>query len=357
METKWLNPDGKVDYDCLILAGDVGGTNTNLALVGEKKGKFSIIMECVFPTQQMENFPEKIKLTIETAVRRNERLKPKLCCISSAGPVKDNYCTPTNIPWNIDGNAIAKDLGIKTQVINDFMAVSFSLPLLDVNDPKQITPLPHQDGSLGDPMGSVRAAAGAGTGLGVGYLVENQGKYIACPSEGGHIGFGAFDDESQQLKDYISKRFDFLPGAEMYVSGQAITNIFNFYRDVKKVPMEGILAKINQLDDPEMPPLISQHAQSNQTCRKIMQLFIKCYARLAADAAVIFLSRRGMFLAGGIVSKNEKLFMENNLFMEYFDKSYNQNVANVLKTIPVYIIKDYSMSLCGAANAACSLML
>ena len=70
-----------------------------------------------------------------------------------------------------------------------------------------------------------------------------------------------------------------------------------------------------------MPPLISQHAQSNQTCREIMQLFIKCYARLAADAAVIFLSRRGMFLAGGIVSKNEKLFMENNLFMEYFDKT------------------------------------
>ncbi|MBN2375996.1 MAG: glucokinase [Sedimentisphaerales bacterium] len=357
MQTKWLNTDGKVDYDYLILAGDIGGTNTNLALVGEKDGNFSIIMECAFPTQQVKIFPEKIKITIETAAQRDKRLKPQLCCISCAGPVKDNYCTPTNIPWNIDGNAIAKDLGIKTLVINDFMAISFSLPLLDVNDPEQITPLPHLDGSLGEPMGGVRAVAGAGTGLGVGYLVENQGKYIACPSEGGHIGFGAFDEQTQQLKDYVSKRFDFIPGAEMYVSGQGITNMFNFYRDVKKVPMDGILAQINQLDDPEMPPLISQHAQSNQTCRDIMQLFIKCYARLAADAAVIFLSRRGLFLAGGIASKNEKLFMQDHLFMEYFEKSYNQNVTNVLKTIPVYIIKDYSMSLYGAANAACSLML
>ena len=41
MEIKWLNPDAK--FDRLVLAGDIGGTNTNLGLVGYKDGKFTLI--------------------------------------------------------------------------------------------------------------------------------------------------------------------------------------------------------------------------------------------------------------------------------------------------------------------------
>jgi len=71
---------------------------------------------------------------------------------------------------------------------------------------------------------------------------------------------------------------------------------------------------------------------------------------------VVFFALGGMYLAGGIVTKNEKYFTDDNLFMKYFEMNYNPNIRPLLKKIPVYIIKDYSISLYGAANAGFSLI-
>ncbi|MFZ0035559.1 MAG: glucokinase, partial [Sedimentisphaerales bacterium] len=108
--------------------------------------------------------------------------------------------------------------------------------------------------------------------------------------------------------------------------------------------------------DEDKPALISKNAKDNKTCRDIMSLFVKMYGRFAGGLAIIFLALGGVYLAGGIVTKNEWLFSEDNLFMKNFETNYNPNIRPLLKKIPVYIIKDYSISLYGAANAAVTLM-
>jgi glucokinase len=354
METNWLSSD--FNYDRIILAGDIGGTNTNLALVGETENKYTIILKCVFRSNKIDGVIDPLKEVIATAKKKIPSLKIDLCCISAAGPVEGNYCQLTNCNWDIDGDAIKKSIKIDTLIINDFLAIGYGIPTLDVNDPAQITRLPTTEGNFPQPGGTTKAVVGAGTGLGVGFLTARDGKYRAHPSEGGHSGFAAFDDETTKLKEYVANKIGMAPGVELFVSGQGISNIYNYFKDKKDIEIEGVLKEIDQTKDEDKPALISKNARDNKICRDIMKLFIKMYGSFAGSLAIIFLAFGGVYLAGGIATKNEWLFLEDNLFMKNFETNYNPNIRPLLKRMPVYIIKDYSISLYGAANAAVTLM-
>ena len=354
MQTSWLSTDFKQNR--MVLAGDIGGTNTNLALVGERDGKFTILLKCVFESQMIEGVIEPLKEVIAVAREKIPTLKVDLCCISAAGPVENNYCQLTNCKWNIDGEAIKKEIKIDTLIINDFMAIGYGIPTLDVDNPKQITKLPTTEGKFPKPTGTTKAVVGAGTGLGVGFLTARAGQYRAHPSEGGHSGFPAFDDETVELKKYVAEKIETAPGTELFVSGQGIVNIYNYFKDRKNIKVEGVLKEIEEAKDEDKPSLISKNASDNKVCMDIMKLFIKMYGSFAGGLSLIFLPFGGMYLAGGIVTKNERFFLEDNLFMKSFESNYNPNISPLLKKIPVYTIKDYSISLYGAANAAVTLM-
>ncbi len=354
MVASWLSSDFKQDR--MVLAGDIGGTNTNLALVGEKGGKYTIILKCVFESQKIDGVIDPLKEVMAAAKEKIPSLKIDLCCISAAGPVENNYCQLTNCKWDIDGVAIKKAIETDTLIINDFMAIGYGIPTLDVDNPKQITKLPTTEGKFPGPSGTTKAVVGAGTGLGVGFLTARDGQYRANPSEGGHSGFAAFDDETTELKKYVAEKIGTAPGTELFVSGQGIVNIYNYFKDKKNIKIEGVLKEIDEVRDEDKPALISKNTGDNGVCRDIMKLFIKMYGSFAGGLTLIFLPFSGIYLAGGIVTKNERLFLEDNLFMKSFESNYNPNISPLLKKIPVYTIKDYSISLYGAANAAVTLM-
>jgi glucokinase len=353
MEMKWLSSD--FNQDQYILAGDIGGTNTNLAVVGVKNGKFTIILECVYKSGEISGLIAPLQEVLKIATEKNSILKPSLCCISAAGPVENNFCKMTNLSWSIDGQEIKKAINIGTLIINDFLAIGYGIPTLNIDDSKQITKLPHPDGSMPAPQnGASKAVVGAGTGLGVGYLVAVGNKYYASPSEGGHSGFASFDDETQKIKEFVHEKLGKTPGTEPFVSGQGINNIYQYLK--AEGLKDDVFNEIDAASEEDRPALISKYAASNANCKKIMQVFVKMYGKFASNAALLFLALGGLYLAGGIVTKNESLFLEDNLFMKNFTANYKDNIQNLLAKIPVYIVKDYSISLYGAANAAVTLM-
>jgi glucokinase len=354
METKWLNAG--FDYERIIFSGDIGGTNSNLALVGRKGGKYTIILECVYKSAEINGIVQPIIDVLKLAREKKADLKVDLCCISAAGPVSGNKCRMTNVKWAIDGDEIQKATGLKTLIINDFLGIGYGIPTLDTNNPAQITQFPCTDGSKPQASGSTKAIVGAGTGLGVGYLTAVDGVYTAYPSEGGHSAYSAFDADTEALKAFLVEKGDEIPGTELVVSGKGMVNIFTFFKEKKKIKLEGILREIDEAAFEKKPPLISRNANSNGTCREMMHLFIKSYARFASNVATIFLPFSGLYLGGGIITKDEPHFMKDNLFMKYFEMNYNPNIRPLLKRIPVYIIKDYSVSLYGAANAGFTLV-
>jgi glucokinase len=264
----------------------------------------------------------------------------------------------TNAPWGIDARVIERDFSIPTRLINDFTAVSYGVLLLDPKNPEEITRLPHSDGSLGEVLPGVRAIVGAGTGLGVGYVVRVRDQVEALPSEGGHISLPAYDDETRAFQRWLEERYGFAPGAEAGVSGQGIANLVAFLAEAALKRGESLAPGARAaLEAPseERPALAAAAAGTDPLCAKAMDIFIRLYARVAADLTAAFLPAGGVFLAGGIASKNEARFLGGGLFMEMFEKSYREHIRKILKATPVMIVKDYSVSLYGAANAAVTL--
>jgi len=349
-------PSSRTSYDLVILAGDIGGTNTNLALFGKKGGTFTLLFDRHYKTKEEPSLIEPLGRFLKEADRERRGLKPELCCISGAGPVVDRRIELTNAPWAIEAKAVESAFSLPTVLINDFTAVSYGVILLDPDRPDQITQLPHTDGSRPAPKPGVRAIVGAGTGLGVGYVVKIRDRIEAFPSEGGHITLPVYDEETRSLQRWLEKRYGFTPGAEAAVSGQGISNIFQYLcelADTAGAALGKEARRAREVSDAERPALIA--SSSDPVCVKAMDIFVKLYARVAADHTATFLPSGGVFLAGGIAAKNESRFLEGSRFMAMYEKSYAKHIRAILASTPVMIVKDYSISLYGAANAAVAL--
>ena len=350
MEVTWSTAEDI--YDEYLLGGDIGGSNTNISIVGRRAQSYRILVKLRFDSPGVEHFPNVIRETLRLVAERGPAFLPTRGCISAAGPIDGNRCRPTNLTWDIDGEALSKEFAIPFKVMNDFQAICYGVPLLDTSDPHSILPIPHSDGLCPLPSGGSRAVTGAGTGLGVGFLAEVNGTLISLPSEGGHSGFAPFDEESEALYSYVARRYDTAPGTELFLSGRGMAEIFNFFRDVRGMSLTGALKEIDGVEDKEKPPLITRYTPTDAACREIMKLFIRIYGHFAARVCLFFLPRAGLYLAGGIVVRHAALFLEDNNFVSAFENSYNPVMRNVLKSIPLYIVNDYSVSLLGAAHAA-----
>ncbi len=355
MRLTWFKDGGAEGR--VILAGDIGGTNTNLAVAVARGGSIELIMEAVFESASVNDFIDCVLATIEAAQAKLPALKFELCCVSGAGPVKNNYCQLTNQRWAIDGAAIERVLGVPTLVINDFTAISYGLPLLNVDDERQIAVLKRPDGSSPRPQGEMRAVFGAGTGLGVGFMTKTNGRWLAFPSEGGHMDFADFDDDSRAFKAWLSAKIGFVPEYELAISGMGIRSLFHFYVETGAIGRDGSVTAILALPESEQPAAISKASGEHEGCARVLSTFVRMYARLAASIACFLLPRAGIYLAGGISGKNLDAFTKDHLFVKTFEQHCNPNMMPLLRDIPLYIVKDYSISLYGAANAALSLMV
>lgn len=350
MREIWHNSE--FESEQIYLAGDIGGTNTNIALVGVNEENFTIHYQADFSSVDVNDFSEVVEAVLQATKTKLGSRTITASCFSGAGPVQDNDCQLTNVDWNIEGDALAERFQIPTKVINDFIAISYGVPIMDISDPEQITQLSAFKGTNQEKESNVRLVIGAGTGLGVSFISNEGSKFTAFPSEGGHASFAPFDLETVELNDYMNKENGYESEIEQFVCGEGIANIFSFYRDVKKVSLDAELRKIDEAPLSEKAALISKYADCNQVCRDIMRTFVKIYGRVVADFATILLPYGGVYLAGGIVSKNLQYFQENRLFMNYFEKNFRSNIEDLLRTIPVFAIRDYNISLYGAAHCA-----
>ncbi len=332
----------------LILAADVGGTNLNLGLLAPEGARFRLLRKARFDTQAERSLLGPIQRFLAS----QPSLRPVRACLSGAGPVIDRRIHLTNAPWDIDGAALERDLGIPVHLVNDFIALSCGVLQLDLTDPGQVTCLPHGDGSLPavDP-GGLSLVVGAGTGLGVGFVVRTPQGARAFPSEGGHIGLPVFDEDSLALWRHLQVGLPGPPGAEMAVSGHGLGVIFRFLLDSQRVPWTTGATAILALPAAGQPAAIAAQAASDPACGRAMALFLDLYARVCAELCAVFLPTGGLFLAGGIAAKNPGAFLENGRFMARFERNYRAHLNQLTRATPIYLVHDYDLSLYGAAHA------
>src|SRR5439155_12526245 len=115
----------------MILAGDIGGTKTNLAVFEDAAGR---------KTLAADRFPSREHASLDEIVRQfvsDHRLKVERACFGVAGPVRNNRVETTNLPWVIDGDTLAAELGVPTDrlhLINDLEANAWGIASLAPED-------------------------------------------------------------------------------------------------------------------------------------------------------------------------------------------------------------------------------
>ena len=321
----------------LVLAGDIGGTNTRLCLVETDGKNESTLREEIYPSGNEGLVP---------LVRQflGDECNVYKACFALAGPVLNNKCKITNLPWpELDAAQLQEELNIaKVSLINDFVAIGYNI-VLEKN--KSLVTLQEGEFLPDAPI----AIIGAGTGLGKAFAVPEGDSYRVFPTEGGHESFAPDNLLAQELLAYL--RADGKVDVERVVSGPGIVDIFRFLQD-RKFASEDVGDFLSQFDPGAA--IAKGAAAGHFLCQQTMAIFVEAFGAAAGDMAVSFLPFGGLYIAGGIAAQNIEL-MRNGSFIKVFTDKARVNPV-LLEKVPVHIVLNTLEGLRGAVKYAATKM-
>jgi len=328
----------------MILAGDIGGTTTTLALFASGGGGLGFEPEPrIAETFRSASFAQASDVVGDFCARHRPRLRA--ACIGIAGPVRENRCRATNLPWNVDGAELAAIAGLpQLHLLNDLEAVGYAIDLLR---PEEMAVL-----QAGEPAAAGnRAVIAAGTGLGEAGLFWDGRAHRPFATEGGHADFAPGDEMEVALLRFLQREHGRVSW-ERVVSGPGLVAIHRFLGQSGEIGLEneppGIAEEMHR-EDPAS--VISRHASGGTSalCARTLELFVKLYAAEAGNLALKLMATGGLFIGGGIAAKN-LAWMQSPTFLEVFRAK--GRMRPLLEAMPVSVLLGAEAALLGAARRA-----
>lgn len=323
----------------MILAGDVGGTKTNLAIFDPNEDDLrSPVAEASYPSQHYETLEE----IIEHFLAANADHRVDRAGFGIAGAVIRGRVETPNIPWKITADGIMSRLGFeRVRLINDLVANAhgiFSLApdmlhTLNVGEPTE-------DGNL--------ALISAGTGCGMTFLVKSNGHDTPVGSEGGHIDFAPRSAIEIGLLEYLRKHFGRV-SYERVLSGPGLHNIYSFLKESRYADEPEWLANDIATGDPGAAISKAAFSGRSELAMKSLDIFANIYGAMAGNLALMVVATRGVYIGGGIAPKILKK-LEDGAFLEAFRQK--GRFTPMMEKIPVRVILDPKTALYGAARVA-----
>lgn len=352
----------------MILAGDVGGTKTRLALFDWRTERVEPEREEVFMSRDYKSFeeildeflhppqPEPVEPEGEQAEAETETEEPPpvkapepmtidAAGIGVAGPVIDNRCRTTNLPWFVDGHELARRFNLpRVRLLNDLEATAYGL--LELR-PEETTPL-----NAGTPPQQKRAMAliAAGTGLGEGILFWDGLRYHPMSSEGGHTDFAPNSDLEIELLRHLRSQYLHV-SYERVLSGPGLHAIYEFLRDTKKNEPTWVAERLKVGDPAAVIAEIGLKKQA-EICTQALDLFTAIYGAEAGNLALKAMALSGVYIGGGIAPKLLPK-LEDGTFMRTF--TAKGRYKKLMGQIPVRVIVNDRAGLIGAAAVAAQL--
>lgn len=344
-----MSPQGKLRH---FLAIDLGGTNLSLGLFRTEVGRLHLLNKSSRLAREEVSLLDPCRRFLDDC-RREGHVDPlDGVCVAGAGPILEGRIELTNLPWNVAAAPLEAAMGCRVLLINDFTALAHAIATLHPHEDDRLVPLPGQDG-LNPRVGpeGIRLIVGAGTGLGVGFVAFGPKGYQTFPSEGGHLDLPVLDEEGLDFWKYLRSRFPAAPGSESAVSGPGIANLFHFGVDTGRIARSEIIDAILALPLQEQPSAIAAKASTDPSCGHVMDRFVDHFARVAASLSMAMLPSGGLYLAGGIAAKNIERFTTHQRFRNGFERNYRGHLDRFMAKVPIFIVRDYGLSLFGAAQA------
>lgn len=318
----------------MLLAGDVGGTNTRLGL---------------FTSDGPRPFPRELRTYSTGAFATIDAMLSafladagapqgavKAAAFGVAGPVVHGRASLTNVSWQVDAAAIARALGLgDVRLLNDLTAMAYAIPVLTAAEWHTL-----QAGTA-NPDGNIALIA-PGTGLGEAHLIRTGGTWIPSPSEGGHADFAARTPREVELLAFLTEQFG-RADYERVISGPGLVNVHRFAHRAR--------CAIVDLDAPQAAARISASALERRcdACVETLEIFVGVLGAEAGNTALRTVATGGVFLGGGIPPKILEA-LETPRFLDAFRAK--APMQELLAQIPVHVIVHPDPGLLGAAVAA-----
>ena len=322
----------------LILAGDIGGTKTHVALFSFQDNNLKAELEKTFPSQEYSGLEPILEEFFATGKHPIGRAS-----FGIAGPLVDGKVNPPNLDWVVDPLSLAKTLGLPSvSLLNDLEAAAYGIFTLT---PEEFLVL--NEGVIRRPGNKVLIAAG--TGLGETIIFDDGKDYYPLASEGGHADFAARNELEIELLRYLIGRFGRV-SYERVVSGPGLANVYDFLSQRADPTVPGWFAeKIATAEDSS--PVISQAALAGEPeiAVKALDLFASSYGAEAGNLALKAKAIGGVYVGGGIAPKMLSKLKDGTFMQAFKDKG---RYRKLVSSIPVYVVLNEKAALRGAAYHA-----
>jgi glucokinase len=325
---------GMTDNARRVLAGDIGGTKTRLAIFDVAGSQLQSMVERTYPSGNYATLDDIIEDFLNAGDSR-----PDAACFGIAGPVRDNTVDVTNLPWRISAAEIGARFRLRrVALLNDLEANAWGLRALDEKDFHIL------NAGVENPAGNAAIIA-AGTGLGEAGLYRDGERWHPFATEGGHTDFSPGSELEIELLRFLMSRYGHVSW-ERLVSGPGLVNIHDFLVHSRKHTVAGWLKDDMQANDPAAA--ISRAAQSGRDalCVEALELFVRLYGVEAGNLALKMMSSGGVYLGGGIAPKILEQ-LESGAFMAAFRAK--GRMQGLLEQMPVRVVLNDRTALYGPA--------
>jgi glucokinase len=321
----------------VILAGDIGGTKTHLALYEEGGDIRSPLLERLHPSREASSLGEILARFLGGAPGR-----PGRAVFGIAGPVVGNRSETTNLPWEVDAHALGEQLGgARVTLINDLVATAHGIDTLRPADLETI--------ATGRDVRGNRALVAAGTGLGEALLPWDGERWSPMASEGGHTDFAPRDALEDELLVWLRAKYGRV-SYERILSGPGLADLYRFMRATGRGHEPAPVAAA--FDTASDPAVVVSRAALDGTCeraRVAVDRFLEIYGAEAGNLALKALAVGGVYVGGGIAPRLRALLPQSRFVQAFREKG---RLRPLMESIPVRIVLDPQTALWGAAALA-----
>jgi glucokinase len=316
----------------MILAGDLGGTKSNLGLFEARNGKLTRAAYKRYASQKHAGLEEMVRDFL-----RETGAKVTASSFGIAGPVVNNTVHGTNLPWGVDGLAIARQLGLpRVRLLNDLEATAFGIGVLEPRDVETLyAGVPGAQGN--------RAVIAAGTGLGEGVLYWDGKQHLPMATEAGHSDFAPNTAQQAELWQFLKARYEFV-SSERILSGRGFQNVHEFL---------DISVRHPGFDDGagDAAVEVTRRGLSGECpiCVATLDLWTEIYGSEAGNFALRTVALGGIYIAGGIAVKILPKLRDGRFVAAVRHK---EKLSDFLARIPIHVVLNEDCPLLGAAYVA-----
>ncbi len=321
----------------MLIAADVGGTNTRLGLFHRDVPRPRPVTTREYETQRHDTFAA----ILSSFVREAAPPTIEAIAVGVAGPVVKQSARLTNVTWDVSAAAISVQLGVsRVRLLNDLEAMASAVNVLA---PDELATL---QGGRRDPEGNAVVMA-AGTGLGQAYLPRNNGLNVLA-SEAGHADFAARTDRELDLVRALRAEFG-RASVEHVLSGPGLCNLHRFTH-----ARGGACAIVTDLHLETAAARISQSAMNRHCsrCVEALDMFVDALGAEAGNLGLRGTATAGVYLGGGIAPRILPAIREGAFMAAFLDKA---PMDDLVRAMPVHVILNRDAGLLGAAVVAASL--